>query len=164
MPMFHWQKLRFLPNSITRATLHSFKTYVGVRPENYKWNSKILQDWQPPLKLSLASEIVKFSQILFKMIKINFTAIIVAVLAVLGSCNEKKKRAIEDVSQIVSKSYFGQNPPGMTPEIFAPGTISVEGRYEHGISFSPDLNEVYFSANKDGGFTSIYYSKFEGNE
>lgn len=57
------------------------------------------------------------------------------------------------------ENYFGQNPPGRIPELFAPGIVSVDGRYEYGISFTPELDEVYFTADiKDKG-TSIYVSK-----
>ena len=62
---------------------------------------------------------------------------------------------------VPGESYLGQKPPGLIPEIFAPGVISLNGRYEHGISFSPDLEEVYFSANKKGEDPSIYFSKLE---
>ena len=31
--------------------------------------------------------------------------------------------------------WFGQNVPGSTPELFAPGLVSLEGRYEFGMSF-----------------------------
>ncbi|WP_086933967.1 TolB family protein [Agarilytica rhodophyticola] len=60
--------------------------------------------------------------------------------------------------------YLGQKPPSLIPEIFAPGIISINGRYEHGISFSPELDEVYFSANKKGGLTDIYFSKLENGK
>jgi Tol biopolymer transport system component len=41
--------------------------------------------------------------------------------------------------------YLGQTPPGLKPEVFAPGIIS--GKYSlHGFpSFSPDGKEIYFS-------------------
>ena len=40
--------------------------------------------------------------------------------------------------------YLGQKPPGMTPELFAPGIISTCA--QHGSAyFSPDGKEVYFS-------------------
>jgi Tol biopolymer transport system component len=62
-------------------------------------------------------------------------------------------------SSLAQEIYFGQKPPGLVPEIFAPGLVSIEGRYEYGISFTPELNEVYFTADiKDEG-TSIYYSR-----
>jgi len=40
--------------------------------------------------------------------------------------------------------YLGQKPPGMTPEIFAPGIISTNSD-EYGIAFTPDGNEFYFT-------------------
>ena len=52
--------------------------------------------------------------------------------------------------------YLGQKPPGMTPEIFAPGIISTEF-HEHSFpSFSPDGNHVLFTR----GFISNYTYKF----
>ena len=42
--------------------------------------------------------------------------------------------------------YLGQKPPGMTPEIFAPGIISTRF-HEHSYAvFSPDGTEVYWSS------------------
>ncbi len=44
----------------------------------------------------------------------------------------------------LSGPYLGQKPPGMTPELFAPGIIST--CTQHGSAyFSPDGREVYFS-------------------
>ncbi len=40
--------------------------------------------------------------------------------------------------------YLGQNPPGMKPEIFAPGIISNKDRYELNSEFSPKGDEFYF--------------------
>jgi hypothetical protein len=40
--------------------------------------------------------------------------------------------------------YFGQKPPGMTPELFAPGFISTEKYGEQRCIFSPDGRECYF--------------------
>ncbi|MBC9795093.1 putative Ig domain-containing protein [Sinomicrobium weinanense] len=59
-----------------------------------------------------------------------------------------------------SIDYFGQTPPGSVPVIFAPGTISIEGRLEHGLSFSLDGKELAFGIlNKDDNSGEIYYSK-----
>lgn len=46
--------------------------------------------------------------------------------------------------QTYSGPYFGQKPPGMKPEIFAPGFISTD-LHEFACSFSPDGKEFYFS-------------------
>ena len=42
--------------------------------------------------------------------------------------------------------YLGQEPPGSTPEAFAPGLVSTDN-YEYGGAFTPDMNEFYFIAN-----------------
>ncbi|MEO0902167.1 MAG: hypothetical protein AAFY00_09155 [Bacteroidota bacterium] len=55
---------------------------------------------------------------------------------VASACNTKKQPTFEDQSTETEKLYFGQHTPSLIPEIFAPGVVSIEGRYEHGISFS----------------------------
>ena len=44
----------------------------------------------------------------------------------------------------VSGPYFGQKPPGMVAELFAPDLISTD-QSEIGSVFSPDLDEFYFT-------------------
>ena len=44
----------------------------------------------------------------------------------------------------VAGPYFGQEPPGMTAKMFAPGVISTD-RSEVNSVFSPDRNEFYFT-------------------
>ena len=56
--------------------------------------------------------------------------------------------------------YFGQTEPETTPVIFGEDIISVKGRFEHGISFTPDSRELAFGIfNKDDFSGDIYYSK-----
>lgn len=42
-------------------------------------------------------------------------------------------------------SYMGQTPPGSIPQIFAPGIISLDNRFETYPTFSPDGKEMFFS-------------------
>jgi Tol biopolymer transport system component len=42
--------------------------------------------------------------------------------------------------------YLGQTPPGNTPEIFAEGILSLTGRNERVLTFTPDGKEIYFQA------------------
>ncbi len=42
--------------------------------------------------------------------------------------------------------YIGQTPPGLTPEVFAPGIVSKEHRDWTG-RFTPDMQEYYFTRN-----------------
>lgn len=41
--------------------------------------------------------------------------------------------------------YLGQKPPGLIPELFAPGIVSTEEYVEAGGDFTPDMKEFYFS-------------------
>ena len=58
--------------------------------------------------------------------------------------------------------YFGQKPPGMTPEIFAPGFISTE-KAELNSVFTPDGREFYFSIYTPGRGCKMYVTKENGN-
>ena len=44
-----------------------------------------------------------------------------------------------------SHHYLGQTPPGDEPMLFAPGVVSLPGRNEEVITFSPLGDEIYFS-------------------
>jgi hypothetical protein len=44
-----------------------------------------------------------------------------------------------------SGPYLGQEPPGMTPEVFAPGIVSDPSLFEYCGTFSPDGSEYYFN-------------------
>lgn len=83
----------------------------------------------------------------------KFLALVFAIFTI--GCNTKR----DSESLTKDTSYFGQNPPGLTPEIFAPGIVSVNGRYEYAVSFSSDLDEMYFSGNKEDDVQIVYFSK-----
>lgn len=44
--------------------------------------------------------------------------------------------------------YLGQESPGLTPKVFAPGFVSLPNRYESFITFTPDGNECYFTVHQ----------------
>jgi hypothetical protein len=80
----------------------------------------------------------------------------------LNACKSKTKKSKDKALPIIETSYFGQKPPGLIPEIFAPGIISIDGRHEMGVSFSPNLDEMYFAVQKKSGVPAeIYFSKLE---
>jgi len=59
-------------------------------------------------------------------------------------------------------AYLGQNPPGMTPEVFAPGIISTKKQNDSNITFSPDLQEFFFSRRTPGKTDNrLWYSRVE---
>lgn len=89
----------------------------------------------------------------------NRTSLISLLIAV--SSMTTSVQASNTVSKLQGP-WFGQKTPGMTPELFAPDLVSVNGRYEFGMSFSADLKAMYFTALEDipGQDTNpeIYYS------
>jgi hypothetical protein len=61
--------------------------------------------------------------------------------------------------------YFGQTPPGNTPQIFAPGIVSIPNRNEAVITFSPDGASVFFYIQKYPGPGNPYtmYATYTSN-
>ena len=96
--------------------------------------------------------------------KHTYILLILALILFLNGCKPNNKKTNDKESLTIETAYLGQKTPGSIPEIFAPGIISINGRYEHGISFSPNLDEVYFSANNKDEDPSIYFSKLEGKK
>jgi len=94
----------------------------------------------------------------------NYHIILLIITIFLNACAAEKQESNDNDSPTIVSPYFGQKPPGLIPEVFAPGIISMNGRNESGISFSPDLDEVYFTGNKKDEETAIYFSKFRGNK
>lgn len=41
--------------------------------------------------------------------------------------------------------YLGQEPPGLRPEVFAPGLVSTRGNIEYACTISPAGDEIYFN-------------------
>lgn len=68
---------------------------------------------------------------------------------------------------VLKGPYLGQKPPGKTPELFAPGIISVDANFEHSAAvFSPDNKEVFWCTNinwytdkADAKALRLYYMK-----
>ncbi|TLM73905.1 PD40 domain-containing protein [Microbulbifer harenosus] len=50
----------------------------------------------------------------------------------------------QDDFPVLEGPYLGQKPPGLTPELFAPGTIATRD-WEGGAAFSNDMKEFYFT-------------------
>mgnify|MGYP000194575761 CR=1 FL=1 len=55
--------------------------------------------------------------------------------------------------------YMGQKPPGLIPEVFAPGIISLDGHFEGSITFNPDMTELFFQRRKSEETHNIYTMK-----
>ncbi|MEO1052629.1 MAG: hypothetical protein AAFX87_18495 [Bacteroidota bacterium] len=94
----------------------------------------------------------------------NFALSLLVLLLFLNACNPEKQHSKVSDSPIIENPYFGQKPPGSIPEMFAPDIVSLNGRFEGVVSFSPNLKEMYFEAEYEGEGTHIYCSKFEDNK
>lgn len=62
-----------------------------------------------------------------------------------------------------SALYLGQTPPGNTPAIFAPGIVSLSGRNEARITFSPDGKSAFYYIEfwPNPGTPFIMYSEYK---
>jgi hypothetical protein len=67
-----------------------------------------------------------------------------SIMTISGNSYCKDKFPVKD------DSYFGEKPPGLIPELFAPDIVSPEGSFEGG-TFSPDMKEFYFT-RKNGKY------------
>ncbi len=63
-----------------------------------------------------------------------FAAILIPTACLLAACSTGDSDTVG--------AYLDQSPPGDSAVIFAPGLVSVEGRYEFAVSFSPDVQEL----------------------
>lgn len=83
--------------------------------------------------------------ILFLLFVIGFS-----IWSLSNDENEKNK------FPVLKGPYLGQKPPGMKPEIFAPGIVSTPKNHEYTCSISPDGKEIYFNRGQ-----IILFSKWE---
>lgn len=76
------------------------------------------------------------------------------------------KGSNQTASPVLKGPYLGQKFPGSTPEIFAPGIVSMPETSEWSSSFSPDGTEFYFQRiieNDDSFQVKIFETKLIGN-
>jgi len=66
-----------------------------------------------------------------------------------NSCNTKKNESKDSDSPTIESPYFGQKPPGLIPEVFAPVLVTTAG-WEYSGVFSPDMSEFYFLRQAQG--------------
>jgi len=84
--------------------------------------------------------------------------LIVTVFATNCNQQNKSERETEIDFSTLSGPYLGQKPPGMKPEIFAPGIISTE-KSELNAVFSPKENEFYYAIHTPEDKYIIMYTK-----
>ncbi|WP_321393956.1 hypothetical protein [Emcibacter sp.] len=89
--------------------------------------------------------------------KKRFSAFIIPLLTFLAVSGASHAR---DELPVLDGPYLGQEPPGLTPEAFAPGIVSTE-HWEYSGAFTPDMNEFYLLRNggkyEDATFVVFQY-------
>ncbi|WP_299157762.1 hypothetical protein [uncultured Tenacibaculum sp.] len=95
----------------------------------------------------------------------HFLQLIIVFILFLSACKSNTQVLKDNRLPTLESPYFGQKLPSLVPEIFAPDIISIAGRHEMGVSFSPDLDEMYFAVQKKTGMPAeIYFSKFKSEK
>ena len=82
--------------------------------------------------------------------KKSYSVLILVGALLFSACNANKEDDKDADSPTLEAAYFGEEPPGLVPKLFAPPIVSPEGLFEGG-SFSPDKKEYYFS-RKNGKY------------
>ena len=95
--------------------------------------------------------------------KKTYFILMLAGALILNACNTKKQSVKDSDSPSIETTYFGEKPPGLIPELFAPDIVSPEGLFEGG-TFSPDMKEFYFS-RKNGKYEkrTFFVIRYENN-
>ena len=83
------------------------------------------------------------------------------LIAVFSILNSFTSAICQENFPVLKGPYLGQNPPGMTPEIFAPGIFSTDGN-EFNAVFTPSGEAVYFTVTKDDGQDIMVIKKKNG--
>jgi len=80
----------------------------------------------------------------------------ITILIVLWSVSSFSQQSDFPVLQ---GPYLGQKMPGTTPEVFAPGIVSIPGSTEFTGCFSPDNKDYYFYRFSANDEDKIYFSR-----
>lgn len=72
--------------------------------------------------------------------------ICISVILLLSVLTMNSKSHSQDTFSAPVGPYIGQKPPGLTPEVFAPGIVSTEHWELEGV-FAPGMKEFYFTRN-----------------
>ena len=101
-----------------------------------------------------------FSVLALHASKVKLKLFIFCLLAILVTDTLSKQKERIPFPHLTGR-YFGQKEPEGKAELFAPGLISLEGRYEFALSFSPVGDELLFSVQVPKTLACVYYTRIE---
>jgi hypothetical protein len=79
------------------------------------------------------------------VLRIRWLSLLLLLPLIAIGCAEESPESVGTTSSVLRGDYLGQAPPGLKPEVFAPGVVSLDGHRERDVTFSRDLMEFYFS-------------------
>jgi len=94
----------------------------------------------------------------------NVILLISVLVLCLHACNTKNQESKNNDSPNTVGPYLALKPPGLIPEVIAPGIIVTGEDYVGNVRFSPDMKTIYFG--KKGGEYKEYTSlviQYENN-
>lgn len=89
--------------------------------------------------------------------KVIFTGIVILTVLIYINCTRQSD------FPVLKGPYFGQDPPGMKPEIFASGIVSTGLEEHYSPVFTPDGLSLYYTINVSLEPRPIFYMKYESN-
>jgi hypothetical protein len=92
------------------------------------------------------------------MKKCTLIIFVLALKCLISFC-----QIVQNDFPVLTGKYFGQKEPGMIPEVFAPGIVSIPDAKYNTISFSANLKEI-FLYRWDGSTPRIMTSKLTDNK
>jgi hypothetical protein len=90
---------------------------------------------------------------------------VLAVMLLLSGCAETEPTTASASTSTLAPAtglsgpYLGQEPPGTTPEVFAPGIVSDPNLFEYCGTFSPDGSEYYFGRLSADSQNSLLFTR-----
>ncbi len=89
--------------------------------------------------------------------KVSLIGMVILISAFVWSVAQNEK------FPVLKGEYLGQKPPGIKPEVFAPGIVSTT-QGEFNAAFSPDGKEFYFSVNEPSGRETMKFMTRKDNQ
>jgi len=103
---------------------------------------------------SCLANFAKFSESKTKPMRSNLNFLLWYLLFSIFACSESVNENLK---------YLEQKPPSLTPEIFAPGLVSLKTESEFGSVFNKEGTAFYYGVDKDGS-TEIRFSELLKNK
>lgn len=101
----------------------------------------------------------------FAMRHPTFLASLTCLAVILYGCGPQPSDTDQGEAmqeEILEGAYLGQEPPGMTPEVFAPGIVSTTGARELNAVFTPDGHEFFFTRALGDVLTMFHSMQTDG--